>query len=573
MNKEHLFLRIVTYAPLIVIPVFIGLITFVFIEMYNYSFENNLKKIEENLYNVEKEAAEKKVHQMSSIITYKKSIIKKELKNRVKNRVEQAYTIAQTIYKENQNIKSQREIKREIKTALKSLSWNNGESYIWIQDYEGILILAQGSLKKLEGSSLLDFQDASGRYVIQEEIALCKDKGEGFLWDTFTKVTEDTHNQYKQVAFVKAFEHFGWYLGSSEHLDTATKKSNEILLRALKNIDEVNLQYLFVIDKSGEILINRTIPQYVGKNISEIDDNLTVNVVKQMISSLKNKNSDFLSYKWINLQNKTTEKKISFIQKIPDTSWILGSGFYLSDIQNKAARQKVDLYSIMYSKSHNILYLALITIVIGLIVSYYIGQKLKNSFYLYKEDISKNNIKLQELNATLEDKVKQRTKKLKEMSITDDLTHLYNRKHYNSKINKMISLYKRYSAPFSIIMYDIDDFKSINDTYGHHIGDKVLINMSKRVQSLLRDTDLLFRIGGEEFIILIPETSIEESFFIAEKIRKDIESLNIIEDRQITVSMGLTEVNDDDSEDSIFQRVDRLLYDSKRNGKNRVTKN
>jgi len=171
----------------------------------------------------------------------------------------------------------------------------------------------------------------------------------------------------------------------------------------------------------------------------------------------------------------------------------------------------------------------------------------------------------------LESKVLKRTLGLEKISILDELTALYNRKHYNDKITEMLSLYKRYETHFSMIMYDIDDFKNINDTYGHQIGDKVLVEMSSLIQSLLRETDLLFRVGGEEFVILIPELSVQQALAIAEKIRKCVSSLNIIKNEQITISMGLTQVEQNDTEDSIYQRIDRFLYYSKKHGKDMVS--
>lgn len=161
--------------------------------------------------------------------------------------------------------------------------------------------------------------------------------------------------------------------------------------------------------------------------------------------------------------------------------------------------------------------------------------------------------------------------KLDSLSTLDYLTNVFNRKHYNTKISELLSLNKRYHTSFSILMYDIDNFKDVNDKYGHHVGDNVLIDMCKLVKSLLRDSDLLFRVGGEEFIILLPETNLKESEVVAEKIRKNVEQLITVKNNPITISIGLTEVTKHDTEDLIYQRVDKLLYVSKYNGKNKVT--
>ena len=160
---------------------------------------------------------------------------------------------------------------------------------------------------------------------------------------------------------------------------------------------------------------------------------------------------------------------------------------------------------------------------------------------------------------------------LKEIYI-DYLTKLNNRKSYNETIEKLLSQYKRYKTPFSIIMYDIDDFKRINDTYGHNVGDNVLVDMSAVIKSHIRDSDYIFRVGGEEFIILLTETQIDKAKLVSEKIRDSVEKdLKAIKDETITISIGLTEVKEDDTEDIIFMRVDKLLYKSKNSGKNKIS--
>lgn len=162
----------------------------------------------------------------------------------------------------------------------------------------------------------------------------------------------------------------------------------------------------------------------------------------------------------------------------------------------------------------------------------------------------------------------------KKLLLVDPLTNSYNRKYYVMTMNEVLSLNNRYKMPFSIILFDIDDFKKINDGYGHLVGDKVLINIVKLINEDIRKTDTLYRVGGEEFIIICKNTIKSDAIIIAEKIRKKVEeSLNIIENKTITISIGVTEVISDDDENSIYKRVDDNLYMSKNSGKNRVTSN
>jgi diguanylate cyclase (GGDEF)-like protein len=135
----------------------------------------------------------------------------------------------------------------------------------------------------------------------------------------------------------------------------------------------------------------------------------------------------------------------------------------------------------------------------------------------------------------------------------------------------MLSLYQRHNTVFSFLIFDIDDFKYINDNYGHTVGDKVLIELCALVQKQIRMTDYLFRVGGEEFIILFANTSQKEVASVAQKLRITIEKeLNVLENRKITVSMGLTQVQSQDTQESIFNRADELLYEAKKKGKNQV---
>lgn len=155
---------------------------------------------------------------------------------------------------------------------------------------------------------------------------------------------------------------------------------------------------------------------------------------------------------------------------------------------------------------------------------------------------------------------------------TDNLTKIKNVKAYREKVGELLALFERYQTPFSILMLDIDDFKRINDTYGHRIGDLVLIELSDLLQKETRNVDESFRVGGEEFVILLPNTLINDAKEVAEKIRNKVEvSLTTIANSPITVSIGVSEVQIDDTEDSLYRRVDELLYQSKQNGKNRVT--
>ncbi|WP_367606117.1 diguanylate cyclase [Legionella sp. W05-934-2] len=163
-------------------------------------------------------------------------------------------------------------------------------------------------------------------------------------------------------------------------------------------------------------------------------------------------------------------------------------------------------------------------------------------------------------------------KTIEQQSYTDELTQLLNRKSYNEKIDEFLEQYTRYHTPFSLMIFDIDHFKSINDNYGHDVGDKVLVKLSNVVQSIIRKNDFFFRIGGEEFLVLINNTTLKGAASLAEKVRKAVEKkVNTIKNQKVTISIGVTEVQKDDTDDTIFKRADEYLYYSKDHGRNKVT--
>jgi len=175
------------------------------------------------------------------------------------------------------------------------------------------------------------------------------------------------------------------------------------------------------------------------------------------------------------------------------------------------------------------------------------------------------------INSTDITKMKNLEDELKRLSITDKLTGIYNRVKFSESLTDEISRCKRYNGNLSLIMFDIDHFKKINDSFGHNIGDEVLKKLSKLVQNCIRDTDLFFRWGGEEFMILLPQTNLKDAIILCERIRVDIESEYFEGPNTVTCSFGVTQYNENDSEDSFTKRVDNALYDSKHDGRNRVT--
>lgn len=159
---------------------------------------------------------------------------------------------------------------------------------------------------------------------------------------------------------------------------------------------------------------------------------------------------------------------------------------------------------------------------------------------------------------------------LRVAAITDKLTNIYNRFKMEDLLQREIERAKRYKNPLSIVMFDIDYFKKINDLYGHQAGDYILKTVAKIVKENIRVTDYFGRWGGEEFIILLPETSLENARLMSEKIRTLIESYSFQYVNNLTVSCGVAEFMEVDTVDSLIKVVDDSLYLAKKQGRNKT---
>jgi diguanylate cyclase (GGDEF)-like protein len=163
------------------------------------------------------------------------------------------------------------------------------------------------------------------------------------------------------------------------------------------------------------------------------------------------------------------------------------------------------------------------------------------------------------------------------MATTDGLTGLTNRARFLEIAAQELERSKRYNHPLSLTMLDADKFKNVNDTYGHDAGDAVLVNIAETAKRTLRETDTLARIGGEEFVVLMPETEEGMAMQVAERLREAIENQEVVSaDGRIiryTVSAGVTAMRTDDASiGSILKRADNALYTAKSAGRNRVCK-
>lgn len=166
-------------------------------------------------------------------------------------------------------------------------------------------------------------------------------------------------------------------------------------------------------------------------------------------------------------------------------------------------------------------------------------------------------------------------KTLEKLAITDGLTRLYNLRHFYKQLEIEIDRCNRYGHSLALLLLDIDHFKKCNDTYGHLEGDKVLVRLGQIIKVCLRTMDSAYRYGGEEFTIILPETTGKEANNVAERISASVESERFSteagEDFSITISTGVTEYFKEEQLSTFIHRADQAMYKSKAKGRNRIS--
>lgn len=156
------------------------------------------------------------------------------------------------------------------------------------------------------------------------------------------------------------------------------------------------------------------------------------------------------------------------------------------------------------------------------------------------------------------------------MATKDPLTGVGNRRAMESELDQVIYAHRRHHTASSLLIMDLDHFKSINDTYGHGVGDRVLIRFAELIQSRIRITDNLYRFGGEEFVILLEGQGLQASAELAEQLRRSIEQEGFQLEKQLTMSVGVAEYVSGENRDSWLRRADNALFEAKQSGRNRV---
>lgn len=519
-------------------------------------------------------------------IKYKRINAENNLKEVLKNKIYDAYNIANNLYNKFKDTKTNEEIISIIKESLREFRFFDGRGYFFILKLDGEAVL-HPIFPQHEGSFFLrDHNDAHGTNLhnLFKYIASSKQK-EGYVEYYFYR-TDNKENESKKIGFIKYFEPFDLYIGTSEYLKDYEKIVQNEVLNRLNEVRYGKYEYLFINNLDGTVLMNPLNPQLVGKNMLNFKDENGLFVVKEFIKVAKEKEGGFVKYIWKKPDSNEKTTKFTYVESFKPWDWYIGSGSHLDDIKSeifyKALKQKEEQKNRIYIVGFLMICLTLLSLYSMIWWNRRIRKSIEefNTFFEKssnkKTKIDSKKILFKEfnqmavyLNNMLESKEKLKTQ-LEHLAITDKLTGINNRLKIDELLQNEIVRSKRYNHAFGFAIIDIDNFKSINDNYGHQVGDSVLIKIAKILKENIRNVDYLGRWGGEEFVIICPETSLEGTLKLMEDLKKTIEAEKFEAIGTVTASFGLTLFDLEDDASTILKRADDALYKAKDDGRNKV---
>lgn len=550
--------------------ILVGVITFSTGALFIVRKVENLKTeqalLEQEFINEQKSLLKNDVLSLIDRISDRNSDMLTFLEQTLKDRVEEAGDVAVNLYTQLQDRATKDEIREIIRESIRPMHITRKHSYFFILETSGMGILYPAN-PDLEGTNL-KYTMLNSEKIVDNLIAIATEHGSGIYGYNWYKPDYESDKLYPKISYVTLVEELNWVIGSGEYLDNLQDLAKEEITKELEgSLNSDNPDYFFIYDLHdiqggtdfATILINSNRPDLVGRKISDdYRDHNGKQFRKEFMKGIRKYGEAYSVYSY----KKPTGgygRKLSYFKLYPRWNWIVARGIYFDRLDTLLATQKSALRT---KVKHDIIILILFFIAavsIALIVAYHFSNQLQDIFNRYRIKQQENLAQLKELNTILD-----------KQSRTDALTGIYNRTHLSEKLTEEVERANRYSGLLSIILLDIDNFKSINDTFGHPEGDSVLRDFSSLIQDNIRKSDTFARWGGEEFIILTPGITSEQAVMMAEKLRKLIEHHTFSIGRKVTASFGISSYKKGENSDRTIKRADEALYKAKESGRNRV---
>ena len=569
INEENIG-KISFISSIVIIVLLTTTMGVVFVRDTYSHFREDFQLVKTNYIETQKERLRSSINMQIRHIDTRSTRSETDLKNDVKQRVYEAHAVAWNLYQKNKGEeKNTAEIQSIIREALRPVRFNNGNGYFFIRSVQGVSALYPPDPER-EG---LNIKLRPHQYEIDlfgQMIKIVQDKGEGFIKYQWPKPDVDKTKRFEKITFIKYFEPYDWVIGSGDYIDHMKDRIQQSIIYQLNRIipDRDFPEYIFIYelhnmnggDEFATMLVNPNRPDLIGKKISDSYKDAKGNQFrKEMLQGIRDKGEAFVTYFYKKPGTDEMIEKLSYFKYYPEWDWIVAKGTYLDSLDKRIVQLQDKLKHEIKNTIQYFVYFLIILGMFFLFMGYFFSKGIHSIFKGYKKTQKDQQDELERVNAAL--KIK---------ATTDPLTTLYNRGYFNHCLKNEMERSKRYGSALSLIIFDIDRFKQVNDTFGHLSGDIVLKELSFLCLAIIRDSDILARWGGEEFIILVPENDKAAIMPFAEKLRTLIEKHPFSIKTQVTCSFGVVQYIEEESKDDFIKRADQAMYKAKEEGRNKV---
>lgn len=430
---------------------------------------------------------------------------------------------------------------------------------------------------------LSSYEEAFDRYTKEEIpkgmiIALFQNNGNllqtygtGYVGDLPTSVSEISEETKKYgVLTLLSNDNESLYLYVEDsYVEEAIKKMVTTRISQVRLIDNGYLWVNEIVDFQGgnDYAIRRihpNMPETEGDFLSTESEDIKGNKPYQMeLNGINEEGEVFTEYYFKKMGSDEISHKLSYGRLYEPFNWVVATGVYLDDIAELTRLETMEMHELKVDMIKRTVFIVIFTLLIGIVVIVFFEKRIYKLIYNFEMAVSNQ-----------KDIIERDRKMYKALAMVDSLTGLLNRRAMNTELESAFSNAKRHGTPFAIAIGDIDYFKSINDNFGHDVGDEVLIVLSDLLKKSFRAEDYVGRWGGEEFIFLISHSDVNTAYGKIENIRQKIEKLTFSHLKTgvtCTMSFGISAYKPTDkSYEEIVLEADRNLYKAKEGGRNRV---
>lgn len=553
---DRKLINLITYAPATIV----GCFTLLWVLL---TVRNEIVSSQEQLASLQQDYQQRQIVDLTSRVDYvleqiefARAQTENQLETTIKERIYEAHAIATRIYESNKH-RPEQQVTEMITTALRDIRFNHGRGYFFIYKTDGINVM-HPLLPRVEGTSLWDFRDVRGSYIVREMGEQVKAKGEAFYHWWFVK-PDNKNQEFEKIGFGKYFEPYDWFIGTGDYVVDVENDIKATSLEWLRNLRFGEGGYVFVIKEDGEIL-SHIDTSLIGQSIFESGGEV-VREGAQRIMSTKRGIVKYLAPS--GPEHISDFSKTSYVVKDDNWGWTIGAGFYdeLNNqfLTNQALLAKQEQQQVL----RRMLVIGGITTLVVAMLSLVLSRLIAVRFKRFEKRINRDFDDLQDTKEQLE-----------YMASHDELTGLPNRAQLHNNIRQGIQESKRACCQLAVMFVDLDDFKKVNDLYGHSAGDKLLSEIGKKFDEFLGPNDFVARFGGDEFIFCFSNLeNLSHTESKVELIKQVFKQQFVIDGKVIfaSCSIGVSMYpSDGDEPEELISKADIVLYKSKARNKGDV---